>query len=131
VQCEEYLLACYRYIDSNPVRAGLCGDPGDFAWSSYRFNARGVPDGALSPHEQYAALGATLGERRQAYMALFSGDERYWRIDDIRKATDGNFALGDERFRRELAAKLGRRVEPGKAGRPMKAPEVDEQLELL
>jgi len=131
VQCEEYLLACYRYIDSNPVRAGLCGDPGDFAWSSYRFNARGVPDGALSPHEQYAALGATLGERRQAYMALFAGDERYWRIDDIRKATDGNFALGDERFRRELAAKLGRRVEPGKAGRPMKAPEVDEQLELL
>ena len=131
VQFEEYLLACYRYIDSNPVRAGLCGDPADFAWSSYRFNARGAADGALAPHEQYEALGATLGERRQAYIALFAGDQRYWRIDEIRKATDGNFALGDERFKRALAAKLGRRVEPGKPGRPVRAPTGDEQLELL
>jgi hypothetical protein len=63
--------------------------------------------------------------------ALFPGDQRYWRIEEIRKATDGNFALGDERFRRDLAAKLGRRVEPGKAGRRTKGPNVDEQLELL
>jgi putative transposase len=64
-------------------------------------------------------------------MALFAGDQRYWRIDEIRKATDGNFALGNDRLRREVAAKLGRRVEPGKPGRPTKAPNVDEQLELL
>jgi putative transposase len=34
VQQEEYLLACQRYIELNPVRAGLVHDPGDYRWSS-------------------------------------------------------------------------------------------------
>ena len=131
VQSEDYLMSCYRYIDSNPVRARLCGDPGEYEWSSYAFNGRGVSDGALVPHEQYEALGTTPEERRQAYRELFAGDARYWGIDEIRKATNGNFALGNERFRREVAAKLGRRVEPGKPGRPTRSEENDAQLDLL
>lgn len=131
VQAEGYLIACYRYIDSNPIRAGLCADAGDYLWSSYHFNGLGLADGDISPHERYQALGITPVLRRQAYIELFKTDPRYWRMDQIRRATNGNFALGDENFKRGLVAKLGRRVEPGKPGRPP-VPDADErQLALL
>jgi len=41
-------------------------------------------------------------------------------VDQIRKATNGNFVLGDNRFKDEISKALGRRVVPGKAGRPTK-----------
>ena len=40
--------------------------------------------------------------------------------DDIRRATNGNFALGNERFADEVAAALRRRAVPGAPGRPRK-----------
>ena len=73
------------------------------------------------PGERGAAvlrLATTASARVDAYLQLFASDPRYWRTDEIRKATNGNLALGNERFKRELAALLGRRVEAGKAGRP-------------
>jgi REP element-mobilizing transposase RayT len=36
VKDEEHLFACYRYLAWNPVAAGLCSTPEDWAWSSYR-----------------------------------------------------------------------------------------------
>jgi putative transposase len=36
VEAESHFLEVFRYIDLNPVRAGLCRDPADWAWSSYR-----------------------------------------------------------------------------------------------
>jgi len=39
-----YLLACYRYIELNPVRAAMVANPVDYRWSSYRHNALGNPD---------------------------------------------------------------------------------------
>ena len=35
-QEENYFLACQRYIELNPVRAGMVGHPGEYRWSSYR-----------------------------------------------------------------------------------------------
>jgi putative transposase len=41
-------------------------------------------------------------------------------IDKIRKATNGDFALGNARFSETISINPGRRVSPGKAGRPKK-----------
>jgi putative transposase len=51
VQQENYLLACQRYIELNPVRAGMVQDPSDYRWSSYRAHAFGVEPAMWSPHE--------------------------------------------------------------------------------
>ncbi len=51
-------------------------------------------------------------------------------MEEIRKATNGNFALGNERFQKEIAAALGRRVSPGKSGRPRK-PNAPETADLF
>jgi putative transposase len=49
VQVETYLLLCQRYIELNPVRAGMVCDPADYPWSSYRANALGQANAILSP----------------------------------------------------------------------------------
>jgi putative transposase len=46
-------------------------------------------------------------------------------IDQIRRATNGNFSLGNPRFTEEIAIMLGCRVTPGKAGRPCKQTDGD------
>jgi putative transposase len=115
VQTEDYLLTCYAYIEFNPVHAGMVRHAGDYPWSSYRENAMGSPSGGLlTPHSEYLRLGA----RAYAELADSLQEER---IAEIRAATNGGYALGNEKFRQGVARALGRRVELGKPGRPPRA----------
>lgn len=124
-QEESYLLACQRYIELNPVRAGMVEHPAEYRWSSYRVNAQGEDDGLISPHPLYLALGADAADRQANYRELFRHELAPGVVDSIRQATNGNFALGDERFGEQIAQALGRRVQPGKPGRPRKLPEAE------
>jgi len=56
--------------------------------------------------------------RREAYRALFKAHLDEEIVGQIRNATNGNFALGSERFQKEIEASLGRRASRGQAGRP-------------
>lgn len=123
VQAQDYLLACHRYIELNPVRAGMVKHPADYPWSSYRANAQGQADALLTPHEVYLAVGATESSRQAAYRELFRSELEPGLLEQIRQASNGNFALGNTRFAEEAASALGRRVTPGKPGRPRKPPE--------
>jgi putative transposase len=73
VVAPRYLLQCMRYIELNPVRAGLVGDAADYRWSSYRANALGRDDPLVRPHPCYYALGRTLQARRAAWRARTRG----------------------------------------------------------
>jgi putative transposase len=73
VIARRYLLACMRYIELNPVRAGLVRHPADFRGSSYRANALGEADALVTPHAVYCALGRDAEARRAAYRAGFRG----------------------------------------------------------
>ena len=126
-QDEAYVLRCYRYIELNPVRAGMVGHPADYPWSSYASNGEGLGGYPLTPHSQYLALGKDDAGRRAVYQALFRHRMPDAMIDEIRRATNGNFALGNDRFKEEIEAVLGRRVQPGRPGRPKKRD--GEQLE--
>jgi len=116
---EAYVLGCQRYIELNPVRAGMVEHPAEYPWSSYRSNARGeagrVP---LSPHPLYLALGLDDGERQTAYRELFRHELEPGLVDEIRRATNGNFALGSPAFQDQVSAALGRRASRGAPGRP-------------
>ncbi|MEO8162047.1 MAG: transposase, partial [Arenimonas sp.] len=70
VDSERYVLSCYRYIELNPVRAGMAATALDYRWSSHRHNGRGVSDPRIKPHPTYLALGATEAERLKAYRQL-------------------------------------------------------------
>ena len=71
VHARAHLLSCMRYIETNPVRAGLAPHPGAYPWSSYRANALGDDGGFVTPHPHYYSLGRSPEARRAAYAALF------------------------------------------------------------
>jgi putative transposase len=71
VHTRAQLLYCMRYIEENPVRAGLAVSPGAWPWSSYRANALGEDDALVTPHPHYYSLGRSPELRRAAYAALF------------------------------------------------------------
>lgn len=71
VYAPRYLLSCMRYIEENPVRAGLAGDPDAYRWSSFGANAWGRDDPVVTPHALYFALGRSPERRRARYRAMF------------------------------------------------------------
>jgi putative transposase len=111
VDTEGYLLTCHRYIECNPVRAGLVRTPQDYPWSSHGANALGDPNPVVTPHSCVADLGASAAERQSAYRELFRDELTAGTVDEIRSCTNGGFALGSAAFRSEMAARLGRRME--------------------
>ena len=115
-----YVLACYRYIELNPVRACLVAKPDDYRWSSFRANSGGRTESLLSPHPEYLALGAHPAARSAAYLGLFERALEPSLLDRIRKATNGGYPLGSESFKSAVLTPLGRKVEPARPGRPGK-----------
>jgi putative transposase len=67
---EAYWLTCLRYVELNPVRAGIVNSPEDYRWSSYRFHAHGEACDWLTIHRCYLALGPDEQSRQRAYRAM-------------------------------------------------------------
>lgn len=72
IATDAYLFACCRYVELNPVRAGLVARPEEYRWSSYRRNAHGGRDSLVTPHDRYEALGSCATEREASYRAMFT-----------------------------------------------------------
>jgi putative transposase len=70
VDSDEYWFRCARYVELNPVRAGIVTAPHEYFWSSYRALGFGAHDDLITPHPLYVALGATSMERQASYRAL-------------------------------------------------------------
>lgn len=119
---EDYVLACYRYIEMNPVRAEMVEHPAEYRWSSYRANAQAESSVLATPHPLYMALGKDDGMRANAYRQLFTHQLESGLVEQIRTATNGNYALGSQKFVAEVESALGRRVTRGSSGRPRKTP---------
>jgi putative transposase len=117
-QSEHYTLNCYRYIELNPVRAGMVDHPAEYRWSSYRCNAQGEKNRVIQAHSTYLELGPDAEHREMFYRDLFKTHMPVELVDEIRAATNGNYVLGDSVFREQVTATLGRRVVPGVSGRP-------------
>jgi putative transposase len=119
VQAETYLLACYRYIELNPVRADMVADPGQYQWSSYRANGLGQADARITPHALYLAQGRSNEERTSVYRSLFRPQLDAEAAADIRQALQLGMPVGNDRFADAICARAGIRRNSGKRGRPL------------
>ncbi len=63
IDTEHYLMCCYRYLELNPVRAGMVRKPANYVWSSFQANAHGKDEGLTRPHEVYLGLGRNAADR--------------------------------------------------------------------
>lgn len=120
VDGDTYLLQCYRYVELNPVRAGMAAGPGDYRWSSYGANACGTTDPLIHPHPNYLALGDHEAARQASYRALIAQAIPDDDLTAIRLNLQRQHALGPDRFRAAIEAQLGRRAGPATIGRPRK-----------
>lgn len=118
IDSETYLLTCHRYIELNPVRAGLATHPSGYAWSSHRHYADGKDDRLITKHPSFAALGRDDAERRAAFKALLEHDIDGATLVRIRESLSSGAALGSNAFMERLEAELGRPVGIPKLGRP-------------
>lgn len=122
VDSDRYLLSCMRYIELNPVRAGMTDDPSRHAWSSHRANALNEPNELIKPHAVYIGLATNPKERCEAYRALFGSPLAGEELRAVRAHTQQRAAWGSEQFQREVEAALGRRVSLNARGRPRRRP---------
>lgn len=123
VDSESYVLTCCRYIELNPVRAWMVGSPSEHPWSSYHANALGKPDPLVTPHAVMLALGHDPADRAAGYRALFAEVLTDEVVAEMRACLQQQRALGTDRFRAQVDAKLKRFAGVRPAHRPKRQAE--------
>jgi putative transposase len=128
VESALYVLSCYRYIERNPVRAGMVGSAADYRWSSYEGNSGRIANRLLTQHVEYCALAADEESRQRAYSLMLGEADNPEFLTAIRDATNGGIALVGAQVKK-LEAQSGRPLEHKKPGRPP-APETPTRDDL-
>jgi putative transposase len=95
---DAYFWKCHRYIELNPVRAGLVDRPEEYRWSSYCRNALGRPDRLVTPHAMYLALSRECRGSAAAYRRMFGRGLDEAEIASIRAVLRQERVYGDEAF---------------------------------
>jgi putative transposase len=120
IDSDQYLFACMRYIELNPIRANMVRHPKNYPWSSYHHNANGKADALLTPHNLYLSLSKDEANRQAKYAALFKDRLSQLELESIRAATNKAWVLGSEKFKKRVEKLSGRRTSPKPRGRPKK-----------
>lgn len=118
VDTQRYFIACCRYIELNPVRAGVVNRPEDYRWSSHGFYALGRADTLLTAHDEYLVLGENDAARQRAYRQLFCIQEDASGLEEIRHAVNRGWPVGSDHFKDQIERALKRAARPPKRGRP-------------
>jgi putative transposase len=115
-----HLLTVLRYLEANPLRAGMVADLKDYPWSSYAVHGLGQADPLVSEAPPWPTLGRTEAAR-----------QRYWRqwvherltvreLAAVRKAVTSGRPYGTPAWAKATAARLGINLLPRPRGRPRK-----------
>jgi putative transposase len=112
VMDEPYLLAAARYVELNPLRAGLVADAADWRWSSAGPHLSRCDDRLV----RTAPLLAMIADWR----GFLNGAMREEELRDLRDHGRTGSPLGNARFVQRLEQTVGRALRPGKPGRPSK-----------
>lgn len=107
---EAHLLAACRYVELNPVRAGLVAAPQDWAWSSARAHLGGRPDGVVSIGPMLSRVPDWAG-----FLAAGLPEADH---QALRSAERTGRPLGSKAFVAEVEQRSGRSFQLGKPGRP-------------
>ena len=97
VNSDRYVLACYRYIELNPVRAGMVSAPGDYRWSSHIANTSVTPGEMLHTHPSFLTLGEVPEVRATAYKSMCGSPVPERELEEIRRATRVGYVVGMRR----------------------------------
>ena len=120
IEEDSYFLTCLRYVEMNPVRAGLCNRPDDYPWSGYKFRAYGLKSEILDIDTWYNSAGDTGEKRQEIYRKLFDIPIPDWTTKLIRKISQRNGIIGSENFIQDMCKIKGEGIILRHPGRPRK-----------
>jgi putative transposase len=126
IETDSYLMTCCRYVELNPVRAGMVSYPADYCWSSYRRKVGLEQMDWLDIDPCFAGLAETLNDRQKAYAAFVARGMSERELVFIRQAIQRCQLTGSNRFIDEVEERFGHRLEFRGQGRPMKSVKVVE-----
>ena len=121
---EAHLWSAVRYVERNPVRAGIVQHAEDYRWSSAAAHVHRSPDPMLD-------AGLPFIEAVGNWAEWLAATDLPSELEAIRKATAQDLPLGKEEFVGWLEAKLNRQLRPRKAGRKPKSQDGEAQQKLL
>lgn len=120
VDNEFYCLACYRYIELNPVRAAMVAAPAEYRWSSYRSNGLGRTDSLITPHAVYLALAESRLARAAQYRRMIAESLQPEVVRMFRYGARKGLPVGNRHFKVEIEKMIGRKLGDRRVGRPSK-----------
>jgi putative transposase len=94
----------YRYIELNPVRAGIVRKAKDYPYSSFAHNALGKTDEMVTEHELYTRF---VADGLDAYVCLFDEFLSAKQLLEIRRATVSGLGVGKADFLLQVARLAG------------------------
>jgi len=118
VDSDAYLLTCMRYIEMNPVRAGMVEHPAEYEWSSYRVNAQGDKGFLIEQHPLYLQLSNDSKHRLIIYREMFKAFIQDDVLDEIRSSLNHELVLGRSYFKDKIEEITSRQTRLGLPGRP-------------
>ena len=120
VQDDAHLLVVLRYIEANPLRAGMVADPAEYRWSSFQHHGLGVEDPLLDPFPEWNDLGRTEGERRSRWRAKVCASQSKTELSTLRDSLRRGRPFGDPQWVDAIAERLEIDLNPRPRGRPRK-----------
>jgi len=115
VQKDKYLIACGRYIERNPVRAGMINEAFEYSYSSARYYCLGENDGITVEDPAFLTFGTNLATRRNAYIEFL----RKFDAEEEKSFNNLEQPVGSKEFSRRLIKEDGR-FTSRRRGRPRK-----------
>src|SRR5262249_22806253 len=120
IQDDAHLLVVLRYIEANPLRAGMVADPAEYRWSSYQRHGMGKGDPLLSDFPEWLELGKTEAERCWRWQANVQAQPDEAELNAVRSSLRGGRPFGSEDWTTRIAGQIGLDLAPRRRGRPPK-----------
>ena len=120
IQDDRHLLVVLRYIEANPLRAGMVADPAEYRWSSFLHHGLRQEDSLLSPFPEWDDLGRTEAERWRRWRAKVRKPQEESELVAVRRSLKTGGPLGAPEWTEGMAKRLNIDLTPRPRGRPPK-----------
>ncbi|HTU25127.1 MAG TPA: transposase [Pirellulales bacterium] len=120
IQDDEHLLTVLRYIEANPLRAGLVERADEYPWSSYRAHGAGQADALLDRVAVYDELSKSAQNRQRRWAALVHRPMQESTLARLRRSVATGLPYGGDAWVHRLARRLELDLAIRPRGRPKK-----------
>lgn len=120
IEADEHLLTVLRYVEANPLRAGMVADLADYPWSSYLQHGLGQPSSLIDTAPVWERLGRDEPARQTYWRKWLHVRLTEKELAAVRRSVSSGRPYGSEQWVRQQADRLGLKLAPRPRGRPRK-----------